>query len=691
MGEKNGDVAMGRGRPHHGSRRRGRAGGPRPRARTLVGTLVVSRPGSAHVETPEGEFELVRHGQREAMNGDEVEVAIVEQRGRAPRAVVRSVLVRAVTTLLGTFSIAGPLGVVTPLDVRLGHDFFVVPEDPCVERLGIREGDVVFARITEYPTRRSSAVVTVERRVGAPDDLDLNIESVIASFGLAGDFPPRVLDQASSIDANVASALSGDERRRDLRGTLCVTVDPVDARDFDDAVSARRLEGGGYELGVHIADVTHYVAPGSPIDNEARRRTCSAYLVDRVIPMLPERLSNDVCSLRPGEDRLTMSVVARLDATGRITGARMFCSAIRSAVRLDYDSVDGLLEGRAKGEDLVGDAALAAPVRELLETLDEIRALRERVRRERGAIDFQTAEAKVELDEAGNPVGVNVRARTWATGLIEEAMLVANECVARRLADVEAPAAYRVHEPPSPDDLGACLQPLRELGLLDATLEPGLLAGDSRAIASVLGRAQGTPAEYPASALLLRAQRRAVYLPVNEGHYALGAAAYCHFTSPIRRYPDVLVHRALKALLQGRIDGREMREQASELPQLCRTCSELERAADGASRASQRIKMAELFSRRLGERFSGVVSGCERYGVFVTLDETCAEGLVPTRSLGDEWFAYDEARMTLTGEESGEVWRLGRRVVVEVTGTDVARGRIDFRLADEDRPRSAAR
>lgn len=691
MGEKNGDVAMGRGRPHHGGRRRGRAGGPRSRARTLVGTLVVSRPGSVHVETPEGEFELVRHGQREAMNGDEVEVAIVEQRGRAPRAVVRSVLVRAVTTLLGTFSIAGPLGVVTPLDARLGHDFFVVPEDPCVERLGIREGDVVFARITEYPTRRSSAVVTVERRVGAPDDLDLNIESVIASFGLAGDFPPRVLDQASSIDANVASALSGDERRRDLRGTLCVTVDPVDARDFDDAVSARRLEGGGYELGVHIADVTHYVAPGSPIDNEARRRTCSAYLVDRVIPMLPERLSNDVCSLRPGEDRLTMSVIARLDAMGRVTGARMFCSAIRSAVRLDYGSVDGLLEGRAKGEDLVGDAALAAPVRELLETLDEIRALRERVRRERGAIDFQTAEAKVELDEAGNPVGVNVRARTRATGLIEEAMLVANECVARRLADVEAPAAYRVHEPPSPDDLGACLQPLRELGLLDATLEPGLLAGDSRAIASVLGRAQGTPAEYPASALLLRAQRRAVYLPVNEGHYALGAAAYCHFTSPIRRYPDVLVHRALKALLQGRIDGREMREQASELPQLCRTCSELERAADGASRASQRIKMAELFSRRLGERFSGVVSGCERYGVFVTLDETCAEGLVPTRSLGDEWFAYDEARMTLTGEESGEVWRLGRRVVVEVTGTDVARGRIDFRLADEDRPRSAAR
>lgn len=663
---------MGRSRPHRGNRRRGRSGGPRGRARTLTGTLVISRPGAGCVETPEGAFELARHGQREAMNGDEVEVALVEQRGRQPRAVVRSVVTRAVETFLGRFAPAGPLGAVTPLDARIGHDFFVVPEDPSPGRLGVAEGDIVVARITEYPTRRSAAVVTLERRLGSADELDLSVEAVVASYGLAGDFPASVEAQAEKIFARIEDDLAADPARRDLRQMLCVTVDPADARDFDDAVSARRLDGGGFELGVHIADVSHYVAPDSPIDNEAKRRTCSAYLVDRVIPMLPERLCNDVCSLRPGEDRLAVSVLMRLDERGNVSSARMTRSAIRSAARLDYDTVDEVLLGVSQ--------APSEEIAELLRTLDEIRALRERVRRNRGAIDFETVEARVTLGAGGVPTGVSVRRRTRATGLIEEAMLLANECVAARLAEREAPAAYRVHERPLPEDLRATLQPLRELGLLDAETTSGLLAGDPFALQRVLALARGTDGEQLANALLLRAQRRAVYLPANEGHYALGAAAYCHFTSPIRRYPDVLVHRALGALVDGRIDGREMRAQARALPQLCRTCSERERAADAASRASQKIKMAELFSSRVGERLSGVITGCERFGLFVTLDETCAEGLVPVRALGDEWFTYDEARMALTGEESGEVWGLGRRVCVEVAGTNVPRGQIDFAL-----------
>ena len=671
---------MGRGRPHRGNRRRGRSGGPRTRARTLTGTLVVSRPGAAHVETAEGSFELARHGQREAMNGDEVEVALVEQRGRQPRAVVRSVITRAVETFLGRFSPAGPLGAVVPLDARIGHDFFVVPEDPSPERLGVADGDIVVARITEYPTRSSSPVVTLERRVGSADELDLNVEAVVATYGLPGDFSASVTQQAEAIAADVAGELSRDPRRRDLRGELCVTVDPTDARDFDDAVGARRLSGGGYEVSVHIADVTHYVAPDTPIDNEAKRRTCSAYLVDRVIPMLPERLCNDVCSLRPGEDRLAMSVTMRLDARGNVRDARMATSAIRSAARLDYDTVDALLEGRVALDALPCAPERAEEIADLLAALDEVRALRERIRRERGAIDFETVEAKVLLDEDGTPTGVSVRRRTRATGLIEEAMLLANECVAKRLADAEAPAAYRVHERPIPEDLRATLQPLRELGVVDAESAQGLLAGDPFAIQTILDAAHGTGGEYLANALLLRAQRRAIYLPVNEGHYALGAPAYCHFTSPIRRYPDVLVHRALKALMAGRVQGSEMRAQATALPQLCRTCSERERAADAAGRASQKIKMAELYEGRIGERASGTVTGCERFGLFVMLDETCAEGLVPVRALGPEWFSYDEARMTLTGEESGEAWRPGSRVVVEVTGANPARGQIDLAL-----------
>ena len=271
-------------------------------------------------------------------------------------------------------------------------------------------------------------------------------------------------------------------------------------------------------------------------------------------------------------------------------------------------------------------------------------------------------------------------------------MLVANECVARMLAEKDMPAAFRVHEPPAPDDLKACVQPLRELGVLDGGLAAGLLAGEPRALQEALGRASGTGAEAATSALLLRAQRKAVYLPHNDGHYALGAAAYCHFTSPIRRYPDVLVHRALKALLAGRAKGAEMRDQAAALSQLCQACSERERAADAAERASQKVKTAELFSGRVGEVARGSVSGCERYGVFVTLDDTRAEGLLPVRALGQEWFAYDEARLTLTGEETGEVWRLGRPVTVEVAGVNVARGQIDFVLAqDGDRPRDPRR
>lgn len=643
----------------------------------------------ATVETPEGSFRVARRGLREAMNGDEVTVSVFPARGGEKVALVQGVITRAQSTFLGRFEQAGPLGAVVPLDARLGRDFFVVPEDDSPARLGVGEGDVVVARIAEYPTRNSAAVVTIERRVGSSDELDLNIESVIASYGLATEFPPAALAQAEHIQAGVEEALKQDRARRDLRSLRCMTIDPTDARDFDDAVFARRLPGGGFELWVHIADVTHYVGWDSPIDNEAKRRTCSAYLADRVLPMLPERLCNDVCSLRPHEDRLAMSVRMELDAAGNLTSAEAMTSAIRSTARLDYDTVDALLLGCVGADALQDDPVEAHELEEALRTLDQIRGLREHIREERGSIDFDTVEPKVTLDEKGHPTGVTVRTRTRATGLVEEAMLLANESVARMLADREVPCAYRVHERPSPDDLRATVRPLMELGLIeDNAQREALVAGEPEAINAVLDAARGTSGEFLASALLLRAQKRAVYLPTNQGHYALGAHAYCHFTSPIRRYPDELVHRALKALLAGMLGSREQEQIAGQLPQLCATCSQMERAADGAARASQHIKMAELYADRIGEAFSGVVCGCERFGLFVMLDDTCAEGLLPVRALGGEWLEYDEDRMTLTGEESGRVWELGTRVRVVVTQTDIPRGRIDFALAD---PRDAAR
>ena len=692
---------MGRGR-HSKSGRRGPA-----RSRRLPGLTGTVRvyDARAEVETAEGVYRLGSRSMREAMPGDRVYVSLHRGKGGARRAVVEHVIDRAVAAIVGVFEPAGPLGAVRPLDARIKQDFFVLPADDSPRRLGVEPGDIVSARIVDYPSRTESGVVTLERRIGDANEPSLGIECVMARYGLVDGYPQAAVDEAASLAVDVEGALA-DPLRRDIRDRFAITIDPVDARDFDDAISVARTVRGGWMLGVHIADVSHYVDWESAIDLEARRRSTSVYLADRVLPMLPERLCNDLCSLRPDEDRLAFTVDIELDARGRVRMYEPYPSVIRSRVRMDYGAADALLrEGDPDGAaldaaareraELAVEAARANGVdlRAFLRNADALARARREIRRKRGSIDFDTSEVHVLLDEAGIPVDIVTRERTPATSLVEEAMLLANECVAEFLADRDLVSAYRVHEDPSPDSLASAAKTLTELGAVEGGLAAGIMLGDPRAINAAVEDAAGTAFAPQVNALLLRAQQRAVYKSHNEGHYALGARAYCHFTSPIRRYPDLIAHRVLKvALAKHELGKKEAAARAPRLtgkgpqaleaicPQLCRQASDNERAADAAANASQKVKVAQLYAGRIGERDTGTVSWISDLGAFVRLDATGAEGLIRMNALGTEWWDFDDVRLTLTGDSTGTKIGLGCRVVVEVASVNVLRGHLDLKL-----------
>ena len=692
---------MGRGR-HSKNGRRGPA-----RSRRLPGLTGTVRvyDARAEVETAEGVYRLGSRSMREAMPGDRVYVSLHRGKGGARRAVVEHVIDRAVAAIVGVFEPAGPLGAVRPLDTRIKQDFFVLPADDSPRRLGVEPGDIVSARIVDYPSRTESGVVTLERRIGDANEPSLGIECVMARYGLVDGYPQAAVDEAASLAVDVEGALA-DPLRRDIRDRFAITIDPVDARDFDDAISVARTVRGGWMLGVHIADVSHYVDWESAIDLEARRRSTSVYLADRVLPMLPERLCNDLCSLRPDEDRLAFTVDIELDAQGRVRMYEPYPSVIRSRVRMDYGAADALLrEGEPDGAaldaaargraELAVEAARANGVdlRAFLRNADALARARREIRRKRGSIDFDTPEVHVLLDEAGMPVDIVTRERTAATSLVEEAMLLANECVAEFLADRDLVSAYRVHEDPSPDSLASAAKTLTELGAVEGGLAAGIMLGDPRAINAAVEDAADTAFAPQVNALLLRAQQRAVYKSHNEGHYALGARAYCHFTSPIRRYPDLIAHRVLKvALAKHELGKKEALARAPRLtgkgpqaleaicPQLCRQASDNERAADAAANASQKVKVAQLYASRIGERDTGTVSWISDLGAFVRLDATGAEGLVRMNALGAEWWDFDDVRLTLTGESTGTRVGLGCRVVVEVASVNVLRGHLDLKL-----------
>ncbi len=644
---------------------------------SLTGILHLTGQGYGSINTELGEYPVFPEDLRGAMDRDEVKVYIKRGRTR-DKAVVIDVVNRAAQVIMGIYRDIEGIGMIDPLDNRMTYDFYVYPQKELLRRLNVKDGDIVVAQIMDYPYKRTPGSVKLLENKGPAEDFDLAIEQAIEQAGIRVHFPEEVVESANALECEVDQALAYDETRRDLRDKLCFTIDPIDAKDFDDAVCAQELEDGSFKLDVYIADVSHYVHWKDVVDKEAQMRTCSAYLVDRVIPMLPEKLCNDICSLRPLEDRLAMGVSIHLSSRGKIINYDVFSCAIRSAARLDYGSVDKFLTGEITASELNVKHGKDQEVAQAILALQKIAHHRIRIQKRRGSLEFETKETHVLLDEQKRPVDVIVRQTTEATSLVEQAMLLANECVARTLASRDIPAAYRVHEAPDPDALVRALPVLFEFDLIDNEDKIRLGMGDPFAIQDILERAKGTDAEYIINQILLRCQSRAVYKPMNEGHFALGAPMYCHFTSPIRRYPDVIVHRKLKSLAAGTLKTNKQEKINKRLSEICLECSTQERVADKLGYTTHGIKMAEMYEDKVGERFSAIISGVASFGFFVTLDDTFADGLVPIRTLPDDWYEFDEERMLLHGVEKNITWRLGQRVVVELRRVDVVLGKMDF-------------
>ncbi|MFQ5895449.1 MAG: ribonuclease R, partial [Nitrospinota bacterium] len=593
--------------------------------------------------------------------------------GRREGTVVR-VEERAHKTLTGRLEVEGRRAYVVPEERRIFRPILLPPRGG---RGGARAGEMVEVSIERYPGPRSPAEGRVVQVFGYPEDPEAELGRVIAKYQLPAKFSRRCLEEAE----RVARPISAEELagREDFRKHLTFTIDGEDARDFDDAVSLETLPGGGVRLGVHIADVSHYVREGGPLDAEALERGNSVYFPDRAIPMFPPSLSSGVCCLKEGEERLTLSAFLDFGEGGRRVARRLTPSVIRSRARLTYTIAGAVIEGRERG--VPGALALAGEVKETLRAMDRLaQALRAR-RMEEGSLDFELPEAHVLLDAKGDPLSVTRAPRNRAHHLIEEFMLAANRAVAEILADSAPAALYRVHEPPEEQELELARIAIHNLSL-PIPLPPLGLSLRPKALQGALEATRGGPVETFVHLLLLRCMKQARYSPENLGHYGLGFEAYTHFTSPIRRYPDLVVHRLLKAGwgARGEAPGRP-RALAERLAQVAEHCSERERLAESAEREVVDFQRARFMKAKVGECFAGHISGVARFGLFVELDEVYVEGLLRVERLADDYYLFRENLHSLLGRRTGRRYRLGDPIRVQVIGVDLANREVELAVA----------
>ena len=635
------------------------------RSNVMTGTFVRRSNGKNSVIT-DNDSESIFVAERNSMhalNGDKVKVIIAaHRRGAEPEAEVIEIIEKADQVFIGTLQVEKSFGYLLTDSKYLATDIFI----PKAKLKGGATGDKAIARITNWPEGMKNPQGEIIDILGKTGENNAEIHAILAEYGLPYRYPEAVERAAAKIDAGITPEVIAS--RLDMRDVTTFTIDPKDAKDFDDALSIRQLGNGNYEVGVHIADVTHYVTPDTLIDREAQKRATSVYLVDRVVPMLPEHLSNGICSLRPDEEKLTFSCIFEMDTNANVINRHIARTVTKSDRRFTYEEAQEIIE---TGK---GDYA-----QEIL-MLDSMAKIMRRQRYENGAVEFDRHEVRFDIDETGHPIGVYFKVSKDANKLIEEFMLLANRTVAQAIGnptDRKKPKAfvYRVHDLPDPGKLSDLAALSRTFGY--KVKAQGTPKDVNRSINRMLSDVKGHGEENLLSTLAIRSMAKAVYTTTNIGHYGLGFEYYTHFTSPIRRYPDMMVHRLLDRYLNG---GRSVNH--NKLEDLCKHSSNMEQLAANAERSSIKYKQVEYLSDHLGEIYDGVISGVTEWGLYVELDDNKCEGLVPVRDLDNDYYDFDERNYCLVGRRSNTRYRLGDKIRVQIARANLERKQLDFALVN---------
>lgn len=602
-----------------------------------------------------------------ALNGDRVEVHISAKRsGCEPEAIVTKIIEHKDQVFVGTLKIDKYFAHLITDSKYLATDI-VIPRDMIGQA---KSGDKVTARIVEWHEDTNTPIGEIVDILGETGNNNAEIHAILAEYGLPYKYPEEVIKAAEKLDASITPEIIA--QRKDFRKITTFTIDPKDAKDFDDALSIRKLDNGLWEVGVHIADVTHYVKPGTIIEKEAEQRATSIYLVDRTIPMLPERLCNEICSLRPNEDKLAYSCILQLDDNANVIKYDICHTVINSDRRFTYEEAQEIIE---TGEGDFKDEILQ---------LDKLAKQLREARYKHGSVDFDRTEVRFEIDETGRPVSVYFKRSQDANKLIEEFMLLANKKVAEFIGKVSGkkkakPFVYRVHDTPDSDKLNNLSEIARRFGY---KLKTSGGAGEAnQSLNKMLKSVKDRPEENLLSTLAIRSMAKAIYTTVNIGHYGLAFEYYTHFTSPIRRYPDMMVHRLLDRYIAG---GRAVNE--AKLEEECEHSSSMEQLASNAERASIKYKQVEYLGERLGNVYDGVISGVTEWGIYVELDENKCEGLVPVRDLEDDYYEFDEKNYCLIGRSTHRRYQLGDKVTIQIARADLTKKQLDFVLVDENNP-----